>query len=96
MILTDANKNTWERRWFSLRRPHLYIYSHSNELDELGVINLNDRSVKVEHTAEMDILFDRKFTFTLFTSSNSHAFAARSQKELQSWLLKIDPTLIPT
>jgi len=77
MILTDANKNTWERRWFSLRRsvntaldpstllndqtinrPHLYIYSHSNELDELGVINLNDRSVKVEHTAEMDTLFD--------------------------------------
>jgi kinesin family protein 1 len=77
MILTDANKNTWERRWFSLRRsvtaaqnpstllndqtinrPHLYIYSHSNELDEIGVINLNDRRVTVEHAPEMDILFD--------------------------------------
>lgn len=40
----------------SFDRPHLHIYAHSNELDEVGVISLNDSSVKVEHTAEMDTL----------------------------------------
>ena len=34
----------------------------------------------------------RKFTFTLFTSSNSHALAAPSLKELHSWMSKLDPT----
>lgn len=38
--------------------PHLYMYARSNELDEVGVISLSDSSVKVEHTAEMDALFD--------------------------------------
>lgn len=34
----------------------------------------------------------RKFTFTLFTASNSYALAAPSAKELQSWTSKLDPT----
>jgi hypothetical protein len=34
------------------------MYAHSNELDEVGVISLDDSSIKVEHMAEMDILFD--------------------------------------
>lgn len=34
------------------------MYAHSNELDEVGVISLSDSSVKVEHNAEMDALFD--------------------------------------
>ncbi|KAF8304782.1 kinesin-like protein [Clavulina sp. PMI_390] len=95
MVLIDAAENKWEKRWFSLQRPHLYMYAHSNELEEVGVISLSDSSVKVEHTAQMDALFDRKFTFTLFTPSNSHAFAAPNLKEMQTWLLKIDPTYIP-
>lgn len=37
------------------------MYAHSNELDEVGVISLNDSSVKVEHTAEMDALFDVRY-----------------------------------
>lgn len=51
-------------------RPHLYMYAHSNELDEVGVISLNDSSVKVEHTPEMDALFDVS-SYNL-TSFNSH------------------------
>ncbi|KAG8881779.1 kinesin-like protein Klp8 [Tulasnella sp. 331] len=90
MLLVDAGESKWERRWFVLRRPHLYIYAHSNELDETGVIALS--GVKVECNSDMEDLFGRKHTFTLFTASNSHALSAPSAKELQSWILKLDPT----
>jgi kinesin family member 1 len=34
----------------------------------------------------------KRFTFTLFTASNSYALAAPSTKELMSWTSKLDPT----
>ncbi|KAG9000608.1 kinesin-like protein Klp8 [Tulasnella sp. JGI-2019a] len=92
MLLVDAGESKWERRWFVLRRPHLYIYAHSNELDETGVITLS--GVKVECNPDMEALFGRKHTFTLFTASNSHALSAPSTKELQSWLVKLDPAYV--
>jgi hypothetical protein len=93
------------------RRPYLYIYAHSNELEEVGIISLT--GVKVEHNPDMETLFvvslrllafvtvlrgnshQKRFTFTLFTASNSHAFAAPNEKELQYWISKLDPTRMP-
>ncbi|KAH9950145.1 hypothetical protein B0H21DRAFT_831130 [Amylocystis lapponica] len=94
MIMTDANENVWERRWFVLRRPYLHIYAHSNEIVETGVVNLN--GVNIESNPEMEALLGKRFTFTLFTASNSYALAAPSQKELQSWTAKLDPTRLPS
>ncbi|KAI0034403.1 kinesin-like protein [Vararia minispora EC-137] len=90
MILLDATADVWERRWFVLRRPYLHVYKHSNEVEEIAVISLD--GVNVESSAEMAVLLGKPFTFTLFTSSNSHALAASSSKELQSWTTKLDPT----
>jgi hypothetical protein len=39
------------RTWLILRRPHLYMYNHSNELEEVGVISLT--GVKVEPSVTM-------------------------------------------
>ncbi|EIW62237.1 kinesin-domain-containing protein [Trametes versicolor FP-101664 SS1] len=94
MVMTDANENIWERRWFVLRRPYLHVYLHSNEVEETGVISLN--GVNIESNPEMEALLGKKFTFTLFTSSNSYALAAPSQKELQAWISKLDPTRLPS
>ncbi|KAA1465952.1 kinesin-like protein [Dentipellis sp. KUC8613] len=90
MILLDASQDVWERRWFVLRRPYLHVYKHSNELEEVSVISLN--GVNVESNPEMETLLGKQYTFTLFTASNSHALAAPSLKELQSWTSKLDPT----
>jgi kinesin family protein 1 len=90
MLLTDASQNVWERRWFVLRRPYLHIYSHSNELDEIGVVSLD--GVNVDSDPQKELLLGQRFSFTLFTSANSHALAAPNHKELQSWTLKLDPT----
>ncbi|KAI0643632.1 kinesin-domain-containing protein [Trametes meyenii] len=94
MVMTDANENVWERRWFVLRRPYVHMYAHSNEVEEIGVISLN--GVNIESNPEMEALLGKKFTFTLFTSSNSYALAAPSQKELLAWTSKLDPTRLPS
>ncbi|KAI0722047.1 kinesin-domain-containing protein [Cerioporus squamosus] len=99
MLMTDANENTWERRSVRpekkrLCRPYLYMYAHSNEIEEIGVISLT--GVNVENNPEMEALLGKKFTFTLFTSSNSYALAAPSQKELLAWTTKLDPTRLPS
>ncbi|KAJ7067845.1 kinesin-like protein [Mycena amicta] len=94
LILTDASQNVWEKRWFVLRRPYLYIYAHSNELEEVGVVSLD--GVNVESDPQKEALLGKPFSFTLFTSSNSHALAASSIKELQSWCTKLDPTRLPS
>lgn len=39
----------------NLRRPYLYIYAHSNELEEVGIISLT--GAKVEHNPDMEMLF---------------------------------------
>jgi kinesin family protein 1 len=111
MILVDANQDIWERRWFVLRRycrvplsslvsgvhalprPYLHVYKQSNEVEEITVISLD--GVNVESNSDMESLLGKRFTFTLFTSSNSHALAAPSPKELQAWTTKLDPTRLP-
>ncbi|KAG5643581.1 hypothetical protein DXG03_000634 [Asterophora parasitica] len=94
MILTDASQNTWERRWFVLRRPYLHIYARSNEIEETGIVSLS--GVNVESDPHKESLLGKPFCFTLFTASNSHALAAPSAKELQAWISKLDPTRLPS
>ncbi|KAH7912466.1 hypothetical protein BJ138DRAFT_1004364 [Hygrophoropsis aurantiaca] len=90
MILTDAGRDIWEKRWFVLRRPYLHVYTQSNELEEVGVISLH--GVNIESDPNKEMLLGRRYSFTLFTAANSHALAAPSSKELQSWTSKLDPT----
>ncbi|KZT12686.1 kinesin-domain-containing protein [Laetiporus sulphureus 93-53] len=90
MVMVDANENVWEKRWFVLRRPYMHVYTHSSEIEETSIINLN--GVNIERNTEMEALLGKQFTFTLFTASNSYALAAPNLKELQSWTLKLDPT----
>ncbi|KAK0447936.1 kinesin-like protein [Armillaria borealis] len=90
MILIDAGQNIWERRWFVLKRPYLHVYAHSNELEEVGVVSLT--GTNVESDPQKELLLGKPFSFTLFTSSNSHALAAPNNKELHSWVMKLDPT----
>ncbi|KIM21582.1 hypothetical protein M408DRAFT_304252, partial [Serendipita vermifera MAFF 305830] len=89
LLLTNAGENTWQKLWFVLRWPHLYIYSQSNELEEVGVISLT--GVKVESSVDMVALLGKPHLFTLFTSSNSHVFSAPNEKELHAWISKLDP-----
>jgi kinesin family member 1 len=52
MLMTDASQNTWEKRWFVLRRPFLHMYSHSNEQDEVGIVSLTGVNVESDRQKE--------------------------------------------
>ncbi|KAJ3798287.1 kinesin-like protein [Lentinula aff. detonsa] len=93
-ILTDASENTWEKRWFVLKRPYLHMYAQSNEVEEIGIVALT--GVNVESDPLKESLLGKPFLFTLFTSSNSHALAASNLKEKHSWVAKLDPTRLPS
>ena len=88
-------------------RPYLHIYAHSNELEETGVIGLHGVNVESDPHKESLLgvstrcpiqplstqhRLQKPFSFTIFTSSNSHALAASSLKEFQSWTSQLDPT----
>lgn len=94
-----------------LPRPYLHVYKQSNEVEEMAVISLDGVNVESNPDMEflLGVSTDRflfcayviltylkkRFTFTLFTSSNSHALAAPSLKELQAWTTKLDPSRLP-
>jgi len=90
MLLVDAHTNSWQKRWFVLRRPFLHMYSQANEVEDLDIISLEGS--KIEFDATTDALFGRPYVFTIFTPANSYALAAPSPKELQMWVSKLDPS----
>lgn len=57
--LTNAHNDEWSRRYFVLKRPWLFIYTSSDELDELGVVNLT--SAKLERSHEVENLLQVRF-----------------------------------
>lgn len=92
-------------------RPYLHVYKHSNEIEEVTVIGLDGVNVESNPEMEsllgvgaacpfvyLILMYTQKrsFTFTLFTSSNSHALAAPNLRELQAWTTKLDPTRLPS
>lgn len=93
-------------------RPYLHVYSQSNEVEEIAVINLDGTNVDSDPQKELllgvsgclcyiviigiDKFLKKRFAFTLFTSANSYALAAPNLKELQSWTSKLDPTRLPS
>lgn len=87
--LTDAQNDSWSRRFFVLKRPWLYIYTSSDELDEVGVVNLS--SVKLERSKEIEDLLQRKNTFTIYSQCNSYILQSANEKDLDDWWRRINP-----
>lgn len=84
MTPLEAFTDHWHRRWFVLKRPYLYVYESSSELDEIMIIHLG--SARVEHDENIAKMLNRPFVFGLYTSSNSYFLQAPSQKELDQWM----------
>ncbi|UZJ55379.1 hypothetical protein CBS101457_004699 [Exobasidium rhododendri] len=80
----EAFSDEWQRRWFVLKRPYLYIYDSSSELDEIMVIHLG--SVRAEYDENIVQMLKRPFILSLYTASNSYFLQAPSQKDMDQWL----------
>ncbi|KAF9955154.1 kinesin-like protein Klp8 [Mortierella alpina] len=78
----------WIKRWFVIRRPYMYIYAHSSETDELGVVNLTH--VRVDHQKDLETMLARQHVFAIYTTNNAYMLQAPSRDEMCSWLNHLD------
>ncbi|KAF9941291.1 kinesin-like protein Klp8 [Mortierella alpina] len=84
----ENRDEVWVKRWFVIRRPYMYIYAHSSETDELGVVNLTH--VRVDHQKDLEIMLDRHHVFAIYTTNNAYMLQAPSRDEMCSWLSHLD------
>jgi kinesin family protein 1 len=83
------------------------MFMKSSEVEDVGLISLDGVKIEHGATTETifgvcsrtvcrEILTgapgQKPLVFALFTAANSYAFAAANAKELQSWIVKLDPT----
>ncbi|CAH7689696.1 hypothetical protein PPACK8108_LOCUS24812 [Phakopsora pachyrhizi] len=90
-VLRDPTRNDWINRWFVLKRPYLYIYEKSDEVDELGVINLIN--VHIDSNPELEIMLNRKNVFAIYSTTNSYFLETSNLKDLKEWSLVIKPMI---
>jgi kinesin family protein 1 len=64
-LLRDPATSNWEKKFFALRRPYLYVYSSSSETDIETVINVE--TVRVETSPEMVQMTGRKHVWAIYT-----------------------------
>lgn len=80
----EAFSDHWVKRWFVLRRPYLYVYESSSELDELLAMHLG--SVRVEHDENIENMLNKKCIFGLYTAANSYFLQAPNAQEMEHWM----------
>ncbi|MBW0463620.1 hypothetical protein O181_003335 [Austropuccinia psidii MF-1] len=88
-VLKDPTKDNWVKRWFVLKRPYLYIYENSDEIEEVGVINL--LNVFIDSNSDLEIMLNRKNVIAIYSSTNSYFLTTSNLNELNEWCLVIKP-----
>ncbi|CAO1639083.1 unnamed protein product [Sympodiomycopsis kandeliae] len=81
---SSNNTEIWHKRWFVLKRPHLYIYTNHAEVDEEMVIHLS--GVRVEYDENIEMLLGKMGVFNLYTASNSYVLQAQNEVERERWI----------
>ncbi|KAF9561655.1 kinesin-like protein Klp8 [Mortierella alpina] len=88
LFYPENRDDVWIKRWFVIRRPYMYIYTHSSETDELGVVNLTH--VRVDHQKDLENMLNRHHVFAIYTANNAYLLQAPSRDEMCSWLSHLD------
>ncbi|ODN82908.1 hypothetical protein L202_01159 [Cryptococcus amylolentus CBS 6039] len=83
LLLRDSTSDRWEKLHFVLRRPYLHVHQSAGQR-ELQVINLTGSHVTT--SPEVEMLLERRWAFTVFTSTNSYILQASSEKERKEWM----------
>ncbi|KAH8916454.1 hypothetical protein BT69DRAFT_1310065 [Atractiella rhizophila] len=89
-VLRDPTSDEWVKQYFVLKRPYLFCYETSSELEELSVVNVS--SVRVDNNLEVEAMLGRKNIFAMYTPQNCYFFQAANPKDLKEWCDKIDPS----
>lgn len=86
MMPLDALTDSWTKRFFVLKRPHLFLYADARETEELLAIHLGTSAIRVEYDENLEKLLGRKGVFGLYTAANSYFLQAPNDAERDSWV----------
>ncbi|KAJ3050350.1 kinesin-like protein Klp8 [Rhizophlyctis rosea] len=87
--MPEDGGDTWVKRWFVIRRPHLYIYSTNGETDLVGMVGLSD--VTVQYTKDLWSILQRGHVFAIYTKYHSVLLQAASEDDMKEWVGAVDP-----
>ncbi|KAI9014813.1 hypothetical protein BC832DRAFT_546541 [Gaertneriomyces semiglobifer] len=89
MYWPDLGDDTWVKRWFVVRRPHLYVYADAAEKDLLAVIGLH--GVQVRYSKHLWRILQRSDVFALHTPYVSLLVQALDEADMLAWVSAMDP-----
>ncbi|KAF8467730.1 hypothetical protein BDZ91DRAFT_722979 [Kalaharituber pfeilii] len=87
MLMPDESNKYWIKRYFELRRPYMHVYSVP-EGEQVMAINLSQ--CRIDHQPQVAKLLRRANVFAVYAPLNTYLFAARNEREMIEWIMKID------
>ncbi|KAI5857643.1 hypothetical protein BZA05DRAFT_331284 [Tricharina praecox] len=87
LMTPDETNKVWTKRYFELRRPYMHVHSFPDG-EEIMAINLSH--CRIDHQPQVARLMRRPHIFAIYAPLNTYLFAARSEREMIEWIMKVD------
>ncbi|TPX66845.1 hypothetical protein SpCBS45565_g04161 [Spizellomyces sp. 'palustris'] len=89
MLLPENGVQTWLKRWFVIRRPYMFIYSTSAEIELLSVIGLE--GVELRYSKDLWSVLQKPNVFAMHCRYHSILLQPSSEESMRAWIDAIDP-----
>ncbi|KAL7275130.1 hypothetical protein RUND412_001949 [Rhizina undulata] len=87
LMTPDETNKFWVKRYFELRRPYMHVHTVPDG-EEIMAINLSH--CRIDHQPQVAKLLRRANVFAVYAPLNTYLFAARSEREMIEWIMKVD------
>ena len=85
--MPDKSNKYWIKLYFELRRPYLHVYSVPDG-EQVMAINLSN--CRIDHQPQVQRILKRANVFAVYAPLNTYLFAARNEREMIEWIMKVD------
>jgi kinesin family protein 1 len=83
----DETNKAWVKRYFELRRPYMHMFRVSDG-QEIMAVNLSH--CRIDHQPQVAKLLRRPHVFAVYAPLNTYLFAAKDERDMIEWIMKID------
>jgi kinesin family protein 1 len=88
LFMPDETNKAWVKRYFELRRPYLHVHSISDG-EEMTAINLSQ--CRIDHSPPVKRMLRKQSNiFAVYTHLNTYLFAAKTERDMIEWIMKVD------
>ena len=85
--MPDELRQGWVKRYFEFRRPYMHVYSWPDG-EQIMAINLSQ--CRIDHQPQVAKLLTRPHVFAVYGPLNTYLFAARNERDMEEWIMKVD------